>query len=129
MQNLQILTDNNLGTMFWEQRTGMADAIEFNSLNFSAFKNIIDSQNEFILVDFYHNKFSMEQEQELILKFCEYGRQVSGFLKLFILSPTYAGSKLESIEMGNSTIIIHNYTAHFLRTLSSTGKKFIFINQ
>ncbi len=125
MQNLQILTNNKFGADFWQQRAGMIDGIEFNPLDFTVFKNLIVAQNEFILVDFYYSKLTLQQENELIKKLEEYVLNDFGFLKLFILTPSFAGAKLEDKRHSNRTVIIHNYTCHFLRKLSSASKSFI----
>ena len=85
MQNLQILTNNHLGTNFWEQRIGFINSIELNPLSINTFDELIDSDSNFILIDFYFSKLPMERELKMIEQLQQHAKKFPGFLKLFIL--------------------------------------------
>jgi len=123
MQNLHVLTNNNLGASFWEQRTGLRGAVELSPLKFDIFQNLIQSETEFILIDFYFSRIKMQDEIGMIKHFKRMAIQSENFVNLFILSPSFVSSPLEHSYSGNSEIVAHNFTEYFLRMLQSSGKK------
>jgi len=122
MKNLQILTNNNLGNFFWEQRTGLIDSIELNQLTLNSFNCQLTKKSKYILLDFYFSKIPMKKELLMIKKIKLLTSTYSGELKLFILSPLYAGSKIGYSELDNKTIVTHNYTSSFFKILITEGK-------
>ena len=122
METLQILTNNHLGASFWEQRTGLIDSIQLNPINLKVFNNLIETQSNFILLDFYFSKISLQKQLSLIAKIKQSTETIPGHLKLFILSPVYADSDIEHIEFNNKVIVCHNFTDYFLKTLLAAGQ-------
>ena len=122
MQNLQILTNNHLGTSFWEQRIGFISSIELNPLNINTFDELIDSDSSFILIDFYFSKLPIESELKMIEKLQEHAKIFPGYLKLFILSPTFSDTTLNYIQYENKVVVSDNFTNYFLKTLTKAAK-------
>ncbi len=122
MKDLQILTNNHLGKFFWEQRTGLIDSIQINPLNLTSFNSHLKRKSNFILLDFYFSKIPMQKELQLITKIKEITKCYSGELNLFILSPLFADSELGYLEFNTKTIVTHNFTTCFLKTLLTAGK-------
>jgi len=122
MQNLQILTNNHLGTSFWEQRIGFISSIELNPLNINTFDELIDSDSSFILIDFYFSKLPIESELKMIEKLKEHAKIFPGYLKLFILSPTFSDTTLNYIQYENKVVVSDNFTNYFLKTLTKAAK-------
>jgi hypothetical protein len=122
MQNLQILTNNHLGKSFWEQRTGLLDSILINKLNVTSFNRIIKSQSTFMLLDFYFSKIPMQKKIDMISQVMLSVRQVTGPLKIFILSPTFTDTVLNYNEFDNKVVVSDNFTNNFLRVLQNESK-------
>lgn len=122
MQNLQILTNNHLGPNFWEQRTGFINSIKINPLNINTFDELIDSNSNFILIDFYFSKLPLDRELKMIEKLKQHAKIFPGFLKLFILSPTFADTTLNFVQYENKVVVSDNFTNYFLKTLMKAAK-------
>jgi len=116
MKNLHILTNNNLGSFFWEQRIGLFNSIKINQLNLESFNHHLTEKSNFILLDFYFSKISMQKELQMITKIKNLAHSYPGKLKLFILSPLFTDTELEYLEIDNKTIVSHNFTTCFLKT-------------
>ena len=122
METLQILTNNHLGASFWEQRTALIDSINLHPLNLNVFNNLIQAQSNYILIDFYFSKISLQKQLRIIAKIKQSADTIPGNLKLFILSPVYADSEIEHIEFNDKIIVCHNFTNNFLKTLLAAGQ-------
>jgi hypothetical protein len=122
MKDLKILTNNHLGNFFWEQRTGLIDSIELDTLDLNTFLRQLEKKSTFILLDFYFSKIPMTQELQMIDEIKQMVKTYAGELNLFILSPLFANSELGYLEFNSKTIVTHNFTTCFLKTLLTAGK-------
>lgn len=125
---MQVLTNNNLGAEFWEQRTGLIETISVSKIVVGDLESHICSETQLILVDFYFCQFSVEEQLTISQVLKGMALDQNRELSLFIISPAFSDCPFEKIKSSKTQVVLHNYSSELLQSLAAEGRNFLIKN-